>query len=67
MKLKSAILALLCPFAPHSLLKLDYCKCGDQQPYLAGCAYGDCEILRCRACGRVVTYKLGRCYYPYSR
>jgi len=67
MRLKDAVLALLCPFTPRSSLKIQYCECEDPQPVRYGCGYGECEILRCQRCGRVVTYKWGSCYYPNSR
>jgi len=60
-RLSEILLSLLCPLSSP-----EQCECNDPQPYRAGCAYGGCEILKCRACGRVISFFKGHCYYPYS-
>ena len=65
MKLGEAVLALLCPFALQPP-RVKHCECEDPLPQRIGCAYGECEIIRCRHCGRVISFFKGRCRYPYS-
>ena len=43
------------------------CKCSDPQPISYYCIYGSCITHRCRNCHRIISYTLGRCYFPYTR
>ena len=59
---------LLCPIATIDRAVLEpRCKCADPWPIRYGCAYGDCEIVRCNRCHKIMYYSRRECNFPYSR
>lgn len=64
--LGEAIRALLCDAQRYRFFAGDRCKCDDPQPRTYYCAYGDCEIIRCEGCRKIIRWGWGRCYFPHQ-
>ena len=68
MRLGTAIRILLCGVEYHRYVSgLRKCSCDDPLPRTYRCVYGDCEIIRCGHCNRVINWRRGECHFPYQQ
>ena len=65
--LGKAIRILLCDVKRYRFFAGERCECEDPHPRTYYCVYGECEIVRCERCKRVISWKGIKCYFPYQK
>jgi len=65
--LGEAVRMLLCDVQRYRFASGDRCKCEDPWPRTYYCVYGDCEIVRCERCHRIINWKGSKCRFPYQK
>ena len=65
--LGEAVRMLLCDVKRYKFLAGERCKCEDPLPRTYRCVYGDCEIVRCGRCNRIIVWRGGKYRFPYQK